>query len=633
MKGRVPAEKQAAAKDRVSVLSLTVLAIYVYVFSEWLFFATKPSFMSSMGVWDRLEILIVTPLAPALIAAGLVILLGLPGFVIRSRSFKNFLTGIVGVIPSIVIALTLFLLIDNFTYTLFGFGVGTASLDQSWIYFVRAILLLFLSWIWVDRRLIRVRHSRARARNLTCILLIAASFLATAWRYAPKQTRLSGHQKTHILEKPDILLLGSDGLNASHLSLYGYERDTTPFLRELAQNALVCENGFSNSAHTGASIASMLTGRLPTGTRLVYPPDILRGADVYRHLPAVLKSLGYRTADISIRYYADAPDMNMREGFDYANSRRFEREFVILKDEAIRVLGQEVAYFTDLMVQRVQDRFNHLRGLSRMGDAFAQVAGTESKMARTDAERIKELFSFVDESSDPYFAHVHLMGTHEPFRPGRRVFSDADSEPHSMDAYDDTIVEFDDRIRQIVESLSGRGRFDKTLLIIHSDHGLSFQTDVRLPLLFLFPGGTHHGRVGTNTQNVDIAPTILDYLGVNISEWMDGQSLLGAPPPADRPIFSASRPPGTAFARGPFWQLDQDRLAPPYYSLGVITMIVCNSWFRLDLGEASLSSGLVDGHTRPCSEKPSPGREEARDMIIRLLEANDYETASLADVD
>ncbi len=631
MEKRAVVEQQKNEPGWIAILSLSLLSVYAYVVLEWFFFATKPSFMSSMGIWDQVAVVTISPLAPALITASLVLLLRIPGLVFRGQSLDRFLARIAALIPTIVIALALFILIDNFTYTVFGFGVGTSSEDQSWIYVLRALFLLILSWVWVVKRLIRVDASKAKARAGLCLLLMLVSFSVAAWRYAPGLPESVGNQATRTHSRPDILLFASDGLNAAHLSLYGFRRDTTPFLRELAEDALVCDNAFSNSAHTGASIASMLTGRLPVSTRLVYPPDILHGEDVYRHLPAVLRNLGYRNADISIRYYADAPDMNMRNSFDYANSRRFEMEF--LAGEARALFGQEVAYFDELMVQRVRDRFSHLMGLTRMGDAFAQLAGTESKMARADSERLKELFHFIDESPEPYFAHVHLMGTHEPFRPNRRVFSNEQSAPNSMDAYDDTILEFDNRVRELVEFLKARNRFANTLLIVNSDHGLGFRTDVRLPLFFRFPDGAHGGKVATNTQNLDIAPTILDYLGLENSPWMEGHSLLGTHPDTVRPIYSASRPPGTAFARGPFWQLDQEQLEAPFYSLGVVTMILCNSWFRFDLGKGTLTSGLVRGHTQPCSEKPSPGIDEARNIIVRHLEDNGFDTSSLADKD
>ena len=94
---------------------------------------------------------------------------------------------------------------------------------------------------------------------------------------------------------PNIILLSSDGLNAGNMSVYGYERETTPFLEEFARDAMVYENAFSNSAHTGSSIASLLTGKLPTEIRLIFPPEILRGRDAYQHLPLLLRNYGYHS--------------------------------------------------------------------------------------------------------------------------------------------------------------------------------------------------------------------------------------------------------------------------------------------------------------------------------------------------
>lgn len=611
----------------MAISSLAVLSIYAYVFLEWIFFVTKPSFMSSIGLWDRLAVLVISPVVPALLALGFIVLLRTPGLILRSHSLNRFLAQIAALFPAVVIALTLFLLIDNFTYTVFGFGVGTSSEDQSWIYFLRAFLLLVLSWIWVTRRLLVHNSTEAKVRGAVCLALLLVSVVTTVWTRASSGLESSWGEAADTSTTPDIVLLGSDGLNAEHLSLYGYERETTPFLKELARDALICENAFTNSAHTGASITSMLTGRPPTGTRLIYPPDILRGEDVYRHLPAVLKGIGYRNADVSIRYYADAPDMNMRYSFDFANSRRFEKRSVW--DNVSGAFAAEVAYFLETMQQRVEDRYLHLVGITRMGDAFEEVAGTESKISRTDSERLKELFSFVDESPEPYFAHLHLMGTHEPYRPPKRVFSTEDAEADSMDAYDDTILAFDEHLKRIVEFLKNRNRFEKTLIIVHSDHGVSFATNVRLPLVFRFPKGVNAGSIETNTQNLDIAPTILDYLGLATPSWMEGQSLLAGMPSPNRPIFSAGRPPGTAFAQGQFWQLDQLQLKPPFYSLGVVSMIICNTWFRYDLGKGTLSAGLVVGHTAPCSDSPSPEKEEARRSMLKHLADNGFDTSSL----
>ncbi|NCC94988.1 MAG: hypothetical protein EOM10_17270, partial [Opitutae bacterium] len=111
--------------------------------------------------------------------------------------------------------------------------------------------------------------------------------------------------------RPNVLILAWDGISAEHLSLYGYGRDTTPFLRTFRPDrALTCENAFANSLNSGGSIASLLTGKQPTTLRTYYPPEILTGRHAFEHLPGILRQQGYWNLDVSARQFADAYDLN-----------------------------------------------------------------------------------------------------------------------------------------------------------------------------------------------------------------------------------------------------------------------------------------------------------------------------------
>ena len=126
-------------------------------------------------------------------------------------------------------------------------------------------------------------------------------------------------------ELPDIILLSSDALLSSHMSVYGYERETTPFLASDDDSWLIYENAFSNANRSAGSVLAMLTGRSPLHTKIITYPDILRGQDSLSHFVGLIRSKGYRTLDISIRDYADAVDRNMCLGFDYATGRKLDQ--------------------------------------------------------------------------------------------------------------------------------------------------------------------------------------------------------------------------------------------------------------------------------------------------------------------
>ncbi len=64
--------------------------------------------------------------------------------------------------------------------------------------------------------------------------------------------------------KPNLILVLVDTLRADHTSVYGYERDTTPSLRRIAEEGLVFRSHFANAPWTKPSVASIVTGLHPS---------------------------------------------------------------------------------------------------------------------------------------------------------------------------------------------------------------------------------------------------------------------------------------------------------------------------------------------------------------------------------
>ena len=133
-----------------------------------------------------------------------------------------------------------------------------------------------------------------------------------------------------------------------------------------------------------------------------------------------------------------------------------------------------------------------------------------------DAKRIQQLIGFIEDSDGPFFAHVHLMGTHGPkFSPGQQVFSKGKKQPdHWMDDfYDDVILEYDQTVQQVVNYLQDAGLLEKTLIILTSDHGAGWKATERIPLIMRFPKQEYAGVRNNNVQRIDVTASIIDYLG------------------------------------------------------------------------------------------------------------------------
>ncbi len=420
-------------------------------------------------------------------------------------------------------------------------------------------------------------------------------------------------------------MLSSDGLNASRLSLYGYERATTPFLETLAESSLVAENCFTNGGPTAASITSRLTGKWPTQTRVVYPPDILRGTDSYQHLPGILRRMGYAGLDLSIRHYADSADLNFQGAFDVVNFRSVKTHAVYTANW----IPPDVSYFLAQISDRLFSRLRKLFFNQPMDEAFEEVTEGD-RSYRRDPQRMEQLFSFIDSHPEPFFAHVHLMGTHGPrFRTHHRIFSAGLDQDRNWqrEFYDDSILDFDAYVREFTDFLKERHLFDRSVLVLGSDHGQRARTADRIPLLIRFPEGRHSGRLTANVQNLDIAPTLLDYLGTPIPGWMMGRSLLSDRLESDYPILAANRggTPTTKTKRGR--ELKSSAIAPPFYSLGQVSVVVCREAYRLYLENSTIAHYTIPDHTDTCNEPPSD--REIEKILLDHLRNQRYDTGSL----
>jgi hypothetical protein len=68
---------------------------------------------------------------------------------------------------------------------------------------------------------------------------------------------------------PNVIILVFDAMSARNLSLYSYERDTTPNFRKFAERANVYHRHYSSGNYTTPGTASLLTGTYPWTHRAI----------------------------------------------------------------------------------------------------------------------------------------------------------------------------------------------------------------------------------------------------------------------------------------------------------------------------------------------------------------------------
>ena len=319
----------------------------------------------------------------------------------------------------------------------------------------------------------------------------------------------------------NVLLIGIDALRTDHVSAYGYPRKTTPNIDALAGNSLFIENCYSTAPWTLPSFFSMLTS--------VYP---------------------------SIHQYGTNFTGIVLPQFGVANIWTIG---TISPDYGIKTLAETLAnqdYYTAAFINNPFLSMEH--EMDRGFDSFNQYGPTS-------VEGNQQILPWLEQHQDEkFFLFIHIMDPHDysirqaavskiPRRFGEAGGDDLQT---AIDRYD-TIVHFcDEQIGRLIAHLRTLHLDRSTLVIITSDHGEELRDHggaghghslydelLRVPLIFHLPGKLPAEAVSELVSTVDIAPTILDLLGLPLPSYYQGQSLVSQ---ADRDALSDR----TIFAEG-----------------------------------------------------------------------------------
>ena len=610
---------------------LVVASAWFLALMEWLFLVTKPSFMSQLTWIVKLRLLLIAPLLLFGLAFAVAV-----GLEVASRLASKFKLRIAPGVLSVGVAVAVFLmsailLADNFTIAVLGFGIaGSQWLGKS-VYVLLVTVGCFLLW----RRSFRFVNRKApprvdRLRTVAAATLVVAALVATFLALLVGPRGAGGSRVRANLQNsdlPNVLLVAMDGIDAERLSLYGYERQTTPWLNLYLSDSLTFENALSNGQSTTASVFSMLSGKLPTTTRLIYGPHVFQGRHAVEHLPGLLRQLGYDSFQETLRYWGDTWDSNMLDSFDQANGRTAKLSWLSsLATRHFRNLGPEL-YFIRSTGSRVADRVLHLLSVRRMSGGFDV----------DDRTRIDRAIEFIERAERPFFGQIHLLETHCcTFRPTIRHFSarhpkegiesreDWLNREYREDFFDDAVLSADAELGRLLQWLEEEGRLDDTLIVFSSDHSPGWRTDVRLPLLVRLPGGGQARRIDQPVQLLDVAPTVIDVLGQPIPAWMEGRSLLEHESfEPDRRILSVSKindsnTSGSGLAADESW-------GPPHYGIVAVSLSVCGRSFHADIRESTLRRRVIKGWTLPCPPSAVPTEAEAIGEIGLHLQTRGFD--------
>ncbi len=319
---------------------------------------------------------------------------------------------------------------------------------------------------------------------------------------------------------PPVIVISIDTLRASDVSVYGYRRDTTPHLDRFASEAIVCRDAVCNSNNTLISHASMLTSLYPSVHGAVPGTPMRENATT---LAERLADHGYRSG-----FFAAHGDwLTERYGFGRAVDD-FESGYVKAPQinswvDAWLESELEAPFF---LFVHYYDAHSDFMGEGELpynapeGFRGAYTGGYDGDFTGCDETR--------ERCASLYLKHLS----------DERVQLSEDDRAYIRNLYNEEVAYTDAKVGELLDRLRETGWYDRSIIVITSDHGEEFQEHgrflhesvhesvARIPLLIRLPGGEPRGSVEALAESVDIVPTILDALGLEIPDRLQGESLL-----------------------------------------------------------------------------------------------------------
>jgi len=333
-------------------------------------------------------------------------------------------------------------------------------------------------------------------------------------------------------DRPNILVYMIDTLRADHTSVYGYARDTTPFLKRLGAHGLVFDDCIVQATWTKPSVASLMTSLYSFTHGIIHDYDTIpRGSAT---LAEQLRAAGYVTAGIVANPMAGRIS-SLQRGFDYMSEWLvIDRERHAEEDRGTDSEALNLVVFPWLEEHRDEPFFLYAHATDPHAP-YQPPAGFDDKFAKP-AE---------SPEFDRNFAKLRGLATSRGgFGFSRALCNEAGVDPdrfirRAVDRYDGEVLHNDWSLEQLSNKLKALGILDDTLVIVVSDHGEEFWEH----------GWTGHGqslyqelahgvlvmwgpkwipgprRVSEPVQLIDVMPTVLDLLGLKIPDVVQGQSL------------------------------------------------------------------------------------------------------------
>jgi arylsulfatase A-like enzyme len=353
------------------------------------------------------------------------------------------------------------------------------------------------------------------------------------------------------------------------MSVYGYDRETTPYMKKWAKSASLFMRTKSESSYTGATVPSLITGKR-TWTHGKYHHDLAAKPfnSKTENIALLLKEKGYHNSVFMVNDLVSVTTLDIADSIDFAP--------LVIEFQSPRSIEGLIEKYLFLLFGDIFSTYNWLGQddfvftvLLRRIDRKVYLTEFPTELA---FDRFLELTD--NNTHEPFFAWIHLMPPHAAYAPPEpfagtfnqswemreknemyrynpqinRLHENNQPFPEDLvekikllrDYYDEFILYCDKMFENFIWDLEKRNLLDNTIIIISSDHGESFyehdyfqhgsphlyEQVTHIPLIIKEPNQTEGRVIDDLVEQVDIPATILGLVNIPVPSWMEGRSLV-----------------------------------------------------------------------------------------------------------
>jgi arylsulfatase A-like enzyme len=366
--------------------------------------------------------------------------------------------------------------------------------------------------------------------------VLVASLAVCACKRGPRLDESNGQEPSALSFKYkdyNIVFVSFDALQAAHVGCLGYPRNVTPTIDAVAREGVSFSNAISVASWTVPASMTWFTGVYPSEHRMVnkfaiytdlmqkmatlkdLAPDLITLADI-------LKQNGYLTGGFT-------GNAGVSGGFGY--------------EQGFDVYSHEKGVFggMDRSIPKALDWLNE----NRHRKFFLFLHGYDIHGQNTPSGGFD--YRFVEKGYDKKYTGSEQEQEalrEEGLEKGMLTLREEDVRFWRA-IYDEKIHRTDARFQRFLDAYARLGLMDRTLFILTADHGTEFyehrrfdhgftlyNEQIHVPLILKLPGQTVGKIVSDRVSSIDLMPTILDLLDVELSEkakkQMRGTSLVPA---------------------------------------------------------------------------------------------------------